>query len=154
MISGRRGIAIPPPPGSPTGKLRLVPDEGGSSSSNRTIAIRLSVPGVCLCATAYAPIQCPGDHISSYGSIGRACLVITTGNTLFASEASDTLWGQWPRSKEIRLKATVRINPSWCYADSGLDFPGLPVHSALAALHASFLADLCNPEAKTGLPSA
>ncbi len=50
-----------------------------------------------------------------YGSIARTRPVITDGSTLFASAANDTLCGQWPRSKAIRLKATIRINPSWCY---------------------------------------
>jgi hypothetical protein len=50
-----------------------------------------------------------------YGALGHTRPVITDGNTLFSSGAKDTLYGQWPRSKEIRLKATIRINPVWCY---------------------------------------
>jgi hypothetical protein len=52
----------------------------------------------------------------AYGTIAgnRPTLMVEGG--LFASEADSTLIGRWPRSKEIRLKRTVRINPLWCYA--------------------------------------
>ncbi|HXF93551.1 MAG TPA: hypothetical protein VNK46_12395 [Nitrospiraceae bacterium] len=51
-----------------------------------------------------------------YGAIGNARPTITAERGLFASEGTTTLIGCWPRSKETRLKSSIRINPLWCYA--------------------------------------
>lgn len=51
-----------------------------------------------------------------YGSIGNERPVFRTEASLFATAPTAMLIGRWPRSKEVRLKATVRINPLWCYA--------------------------------------
>jgi hypothetical protein len=54
-----------------------------------------------------------------YGAIGRYRPKITERTRLLGPGSPSSLVGIWPRSKEVELKPTVRINPLWCYA-SGL----------------------------------
>lgn len=51
-----------------------------------------------------------------YGEVGNTRPTIMADGGLFAADSTHMLTGRWARSKEIKLKPTIRINPLWCYA--------------------------------------